>query len=311
MNAPENINIINAAHGVLQRAKDALSVAEVALAIGASKSVASKQLKELYRQGLIESEPRAGGTSFYRLIVASESLPTKTYPPETLRAMIADLEAEKAGEPSFLAPEDYQMPPADPALLAMANRTLSEQLDEYRGQLAHIATTAADYLPDPSDITTARAVEIMDMLIDAQRGQIESLSAELPAKDYELVMQARRAIELGVKIDEQDKSIDSLTKDVINTRAALNKAINEADRLRRELTDAQEVTDAAVGYLVRVTKRKPRYIVKPERAREAALAAVRAGAGRADLLAVVPVGVARRGAEWQGINPRPNEACNG
>jgi len=33
------------------------------------------------------------------------------------------------------------------------------------------------------------------------------------------------------------------------------------------------------------------------------LAAVRAGAGRADLLAVVPVGVARRGAEWRGSNP--------
>lgn len=307
MNAPENINIINAAHGVLQRAKDALSVAEVALAIGASKSVASKQLKELYRQGLIESEPRAGGTSFYRLIADPKAdMGNPITESTSAEDQSKPLHFATSPELQFLAPEDYQMPPADPALLAMANRTLSEQLDEYRGQLAHIATTAADYLPDPSDITTARAVEIMDMLIDAQRGQIESLSAELPAKDYELVMQARRAIELGVKIDEQDKSIDSLTKDVINTRAALNKAINEADRLRRELTDAQEVTDAAVGYLVRVTKRKPRYIVKPERAREAALAAVRAGAGRADLLAVVPVGVARRGAEWQGINPRPN-----
>ena len=301
MNAPENINIINAAHGVLQRAKDALSVAEVALAIGASKPVASKQLKELYRQGLIESEPRAGGTSFYRLIADPKAIAT-----DVAAEMAEPLDFATSPEVQYLAPEDYQMPPADPALLAMANRTLSEQLDEYRGQLAHIATTAADYLPDPSDITTARAVEIMDMLIEAQREQIDALSAKLLTKDNELVLQARRAIELGVKIDEQDQSIDSLTKDVINTRAALNKAINEADRLRRELTDAQEVTDAAVGYLVRVTKRKPRYIVKPERARDAALAAVRAGAGRADVLAVVPVGVARRGAEWQGINPRPN-----
>ena len=301
MNAPENINIINAAHGVLQRAKDALSVAEVALAIGASKPVASKQLKELYRQGLIESEPRAGGTSFYRLIADPKAIAT-----DVAAEMAEPLDFATSPEVQYLAPEDYQMPPADPALLAMANRTLSEQLDEYRGQLAHIATTAADYLPDPSNITTARAVEIMDMLIEAQREQIDALSAKLLTKDNELVLQARRAIELGVKIDEQDQSIDSLTKDVINTRAALNKAINEADRLRRELTDAQEVTEAAVGYLVRAPKRKPRYIVKPERAREAALAAVRAGAGRADVLAVVPVGVARRGAEWQGINPRSN-----
>ena len=299
MNAPENINIINAAHGVLQRAKDALSVAEVALAIGASKPVASKQLKELYRQGLIESEPRAGGTSFYRLIADPKAIAT-----DVAAEMAEPLDFATSPEVQYLAPEDYQMPPADPALLAMANRTLSEQLDEYRGQLAHIATTAADYLPDPSDITTARAVEIMDMLIEAQREQIDALSAKLLTKDNELVLQARRAIELGVKIDEQDQSIDSLTKDVINTRAALNKAINEADRLRRELTDAQEVTDAAVGYLVRVTKRKPRYVTQPERARDAALAAVRAGAGRAEVLAVVPVGVARRGAEWRGSAPQ-------
>lgn len=34
-------------------------------------------------------------------------------------------------------------------------------------------------------------------------------------------------------------------------------------------------------------------------ARSAALSAVRAGAARAEVLAVVPVGTARRGAEWQ------------
>ena len=38
---------------------------------------------------------------------------------------------------------------------------------------------------------------------------------------------------------------------------------------------------------------------KPEAARLAALGAVRAGAARAEVLAVVPVGTARRGAEWQ------------
>jgi hypothetical protein len=68
--------------------------------------------------------------------------------------------------------------------------------------------------------------------------------------------------------------------------------------------DGVDVKDAAVGYLVRVTKRKPRYVTKPERARDAALAAVRAGAGRAEVLAVVPVGVARRGAEWRGSAPQ-------
>lgn len=313
MNAPENTPAaypINLAHEVLLKSDDAMCVDEVARAIIGKKPTkadikpVAKLLKELADLGLIEMEPRAGGVPFYRLIVASESLPTKTYPPETLRAMIEEHEAEKAGELSFLAPEDYEMPPADPALLAMANRALSEQLDDYRGQLAHIATTAADYLPDPSDITTARAVEIMDMLIEAQKAQIEFQASWLQTKENELFGQARSVVDLRDRVTEQDKSIDSLTKDVINARAALSKAINEADRLRRELTDAREVTDAAVGYLIRVTKRKPRYVTQPERAREAALAAVRAGAGRAEVLAVVPVGVARRGAEWRGSAPQ-------
>lgn len=39
------------------------------------------------------------------------------------------------------------------------------------------------------------------------------------------------------------------------------------------------------------------------RAQAAALAAVRGGAARAEVLALVPVGTARRGAEWQGIQP--------
>jgi len=214
-------------------------------------------------------------------------------------------------ELQFLAPEDYEMPPADPTLLAMANRTLSEQLDEYRGQLAHIATIAADYLPDPSDITTARAVEIMDMLIEAQKAQIESLSAGLQAKDAELLAQAKVVVDLRDRLDALTRrsleDIDLLT-------GKNHKLHDEIEHLRSELAserqarqqdqaDAVDVKDAAVGYLVRVTKRKPRYVTRPERARDAALAAVRAGAGRAEVLAVVPVGVARRGAEWRGSNP--------
>lgn len=253
MNAPENIATINAAHGVLLNAKDALSVTQVAKAMGASKPTASKQLKELYGLGLIESEPRAGGTPLYRLIAepkadagipASEDIPTKTYPPAVLRALTGDLDSA--------APEDYEMPPADPALLAMANRELSERLE---------------------------------------------------AKDNELFIQAKVVVDLRERIAQMDEQISSLTADVTQTRTALNHAINEADRLRREPTGAADVADAAVGYLVKAPKLKPRRVTKPEKAKAAALAAVRAGAARAEVLALVPVGTARRGAEWQWIQP--------
>ena len=277
MNAPENTPAaypINLAHEVLLKSDDAMCVDEVARAIIGKKPTkanikpVAKLLKELADLGLIEMEPRAGGVPFYRLIVASESLPTKTYPPETLRAMIADLEDEKDGEPSFLAPEDYEMPPADPALLASANRMLCDRLE---------------------------------------------------AKDAELLAQAKVVIDLRNRLDALTQQWEADTGRITaDLRAALesrSQAINESDRLRAELAaerqarealqeqDGVDVKDAAVGYLVRVTKRKPRYVTKPERARDAALAAVRAGAGRAEVLAVVPVGVARRGAEWRGSNP--------
>ena len=278
MNAPENTPAaypINLAHEVLLKSDDAMCVDEVARAIIGKKPTkanikpVAKLLKELADLGLIEMEPRAGGVPFYRLIVASESLPTKTYPPETLRAMIADLEAEKDGEPSFLAPEDYEMPPADPVLLASANRMLCDRLE---------------------------------------------------SKDAELLAQAKVVIDLRDRLDALTQQWEADTGRITaDLRAALesrSQAINESDRLRAELAaerqarealqeqDGVDVKDAAVGYLVRVTKRKPRYVTKPERARDAALAAVRAGAGRAEVLAVVPVGVARRGAEWRGSAPQ-------
>ena len=278
MNAPENTPAaypINLAHEVLLKSDIALCVEDVARAIVGKKPTkadikpVAKLLKELADLGLIEMEPRAGGVPFYRLIVASESLPTKTYPPETLRAMIEEHEAEKAGELSFLAPEDYEMPPADPALLASANRMLCDRLE---------------------------------------------------AKDAELLAQAKVVIDLRNRLDALTQQWEADTGRITaDLRAALesrSQVINEADRLRAELAterqarealqeqDGVDVKDAAVGYLVRVTKRKPRYVTQPERARDAALAAVRAGAGRAEVLAVVPVGVARRGAEWRGSAPQ-------
>jgi len=54
-----------------------------------------------------------------------------------------------------------------------------------------------------------------------------------------------------------------------------------------------------VGYLLVVTKRKPRVIRSLERAQQAALSAVRNGAKRAQVFELQPYGIASRGAEWE------------
>ena len=356
---------INPAHQVLLKADEALCVEEVARAIlGGNKpskidiKTATKQLKQLADLGMIEVEPRAGGVPFYRLSlapvaessgavippppeydpasVAFSGVPTKTYPPSVLHAMVADLagdsEGGEAGAPAadadkwipfettadsvcpvpagtrvrywledgdsgvclaerlswrdsgdgmfypivaykivqqapanfatspelqYLAPEDYEMPPADPSLLAMANKQLCDDLEAARGEVADLRER------------------------------------------------------LHQQIEQWQTDTGRLAADLRAATEARSQAINEADRLRTELAaerqarealqkqgNAIDVTAAAVGYLVRVPKRPPMIRRKLEAARLAALGAVRAGAARADVLAIVPVGAARRGADW-------------
>mgnify|MGYP000402668072 CR=1 FL=1 len=307
MNAPENITPINAAHGVLQKAKDALCVAEVAKAMDASKSTAGKQLKELYGLGLIESEPRAGGTPFYRLIADPKAIA-----PNAAAEMAEPLNFATSPEVQYLAPEDYEMPPSDPVLLAMANKMLGDRLDG----VAHVlrgcglplladASGAEDLQPKVAALAGAYQMAMADL---------RSHEACLEAKDAELLAQTKVVVDLRDRFDALTRrsleDIDLLTgknhklhDEIEHLRSELATE-RQAHEALQEQSDAVDVKDAAVGYLVRVTKRKPRYVTKPELARDAALAAVRAGAGRAEVLAVVPVGVARRGAEWRGSAPQ-------
>lgn len=294
MTAPE---YINDAHEALLRADDALSVTDVASEIhGTTKpnktqiKAAERQLKELNGLGLIAPEFRTGGVAFYRLIVApavqvgGAGVADIAQPAECVAASgdseggetDAPLNFATSPELQYLAPEDYEMPPADPKLLAMANRAISGQLDEFRAQTAANAFSA--------------------------------LSAKHETLKHQITELRTRAAEQAA---QYQADIARISSGLAAERQAMNNAINEADRLRAELAaerqarealqeqaNAVDVKDAAVGYLIRVFKRDLILRRKLDSARLAALGAVRAGAARAEVLAVVPVGVARRGAEW-------------
>lgn len=364
MNAP---TYINNAHKALSRNPGGLTLEELSGKLRVKALKVSQQIRELHDAGLIETTEDAG-QPVYRLIAApaaesaesgrdDNSLPTKTYSPAVLQAMIADLSSDSEGgetdapawatDPAlqYLAPEDYEMPPADPALLASANRMLCNRLEAVAEairastipslegiagaeDLAPHVKTLCDALAAAESTTTARGhtinqlrLEVADLRerLDAVTQQSIADTVAMTEKNTRLAADLKdmtrdrdllKAENLALKTSEDATTGFSTELQALRTSRA--NAINEADRLRAELaterqarealqeqSDAVDVKDSAVGYLVRVPKRAPILRRKPESARDAALSAVRAGAKRADVLAVVPLGTARRGAEWQ------------
>lgn len=82
------------------------------------------------------------------------------------------------------------------------------------------------------------------------------------------------------------------------TQGRVDELESTIHSMELEATQARDVKEAAVGYVVRVPGRKPILRKKPEGAHAAALTGARAH-GRADVLALVPIGKAVRGAEWK------------
>lgn len=115
----------------------------------------------------------------------------------------------------------------------------------------------------------------IDEIADRVVAGVADLTARLENKDEELLKQAAVIVDLRNQLGE--------------ARAA-HHALQESPTL--------ESIEPA-GYLVRATKRKPRTLLAEDKAREAALSSIRAGAQRAEVFALVPVGHARRGVEWR------------
>lgn len=281
MNAPENINSLRQEIAQHLASTGEATAKQIAEAILQEKVEVARVLNDMHKSAEVEREKKRGNEYVYWLSAAAA------------------------------APDDYEIPPANPKLLAMANKLLGDRLDG----VAHVLRGCG--LPLLADTSGAEdlqpKVAALAGAYQMAMADLRSHEACLEAKDAELLAQAKVVVDLRDRFDALTRrsleDIDLLT-------GKNHKLHDEIEHLRSELAterqahealqeqDGVDVKDAAVGYLVRVTKRKPRYVTQPERARDAALAAVRAGAGRAEVLAVVPVGVARRGAEWRGSNPK-------
>lgn len=144
-----------------------------------------------------------------------------------------------------------------------------------REQLAGIVAaseTLAPLVPGNLDTSDMDLQEIADRVVAG----VADLTARLENKDEELLKQAAVIVDLR-------NQLEGLQREVMRGATCLSGQ----DRY------------TAAGYLVRATKRKPRALQAEDKAREAAMSSIRAGAQRAEVYALVPIGCARRGAEWR------------
>lgn len=250
-----------------------------------------------------------------------------------------DVKAQSAKFPPQIPPAippaeagDDAMPPADASLLALANRELSDRL----ARVAHVLRGSgleglkdlddgADLQPAAAALTGAYQMALADLqartdslsaacsalgaigdrldvdsgtggcgpildAIDLKDGEVADLQHKINMQDAELFKQA------GVVVDLRNQLGAERT-----ARQALQEQIDELQReaMRGASLLSGDDRYTAAGYLVRAPKRKPRTLQAEDKAREAALGAIRAGAPRAEVFALVPVGHARRGAEWR------------
>jgi hypothetical protein len=179
----------------------------------------------------------------------------------------------------------YQMALAEPAMLR-------RELAKADADLQQIHTLLAPRVAgpiDPSDLGEVECAEKAAAMIDEATGDISRAITAEREKDDALLEQARSVVELRSLLDEERTARQALQEQIAELQ-------REAMRGASLLSGDDRYT--AAGYLVRASKRKPRTLLDKDKARDAALSSIRAGAQRAEVFALVPIGHARRGAEW-------------
>lgn len=169
-----------------------------------------------------------------------------------------------------------------------------EELNSLRRQVAEHASALA--IMD-EQVMAARAV-----LVPLMHGELDDGSATL--KEVAERVSAGMSGLVGTLVDKDAELFRQATL-VVELRAEIARLQSENIALKT-LNDAMPGFGAAfnagtqhAGFIMRAAKRKPMTIKSEEKARAAALSAIKAGAQRAEVFALVPVGCARKAATWE------------
>jgi hypothetical protein len=215
----------------------------------------------------------------------------------------ADVQPQSAEIPPQVTP---QIPPPqyDPNSAAFSASTDAEQ-DQQRAHL-HLIGVLADIraaVGDPEgklmqDELVERVRAVYDLGEAHKRACLKWETAMMAAVGEDGINDVVGKIaDLQYKVSMQDAELFKQAGVVVDLRNQIESLQREAMRGASLLSGIDRYT--AAGYLVRASKRKLRTLLDKDKARDAALSSIRAGAQRAEVFALVPVGHARRGAEWR------------
>ena len=199
-----------------------------------------------------------------------------------------------------------QIPPPqyDPNSAAFSASTDAEQ-DQQRAHL-HLIGVLADIraaVGDPEgklmqDELVERVRAVYDLGEAHKRACMKWETAMMAAVGEDGINDVVGKIaDLQHKVSMQDAELLNQAALVVNLRSSIETMQREAMRGASLMSGQDRYT--AAGYLVRASKRKPRTMLDKDKARDAALSSIRAGAQRAEVFALVPIGQARRGVEWR------------
>lgn len=199
-----------------------------------------------------------------------------------------------------------QIPPPqyDPNSAAFSASTDAEQ-DQQRAHL-HLIGVLADIraaVGDPEgklmqDELVERVRAVYDLGEAHKRACMKWETAMMAAVGEDGINDVVGKIaDLQHKVSMQDAELFKQAGVVVDLRNQIESLQREAMRGASLLSGIDRYT--AAGYLVRASKRKPRTLLDKDKARDAALSSIRAGAQRAEVFALVPIGHARRGVEWR------------
>ena len=301
-----------------------LDAREIATATGCAKALIDGALWAMVKAGQCVRHSTGGPYGYTRLPPSGPETVTQNAQPEVAKNTGSSASgslspSEGAAVQSKPAPVAAATPSAAP-VAADAPPNASTRLDAAKdenyiliGLLADIRAAAGD--PDGKlmqDELVEHIRAIYDLGEAHKRACLAWESAMMAAVGEDGVNDAlEKIVDLQNKICMQDAELFKQSGAVVELRNLLAEertarmALQEQlEAMQREAMRGASLLSGsdrytAAGYLVRASKRKPRTLRDKNKARDAALSSIRAGAQRAEVFALVPIGHARRGAEWR------------